>query len=299
MNEYDEQTEKIKTRMSLIGRKIAIMSGKGGVGKTTVTVNLARSLSRMGKKVGILDTDVHGPNVALMMGLEGEEVLSNDGKTMLPVKSKEGILVMSLSFVIPSSSDAIIWRGAMKNSVIRQFLADTEWGELDYLLFDTPPGTGDEALSIVQSVSDLTGVIVVTTPQEVAILDSRKSLDFAEKTNSPIIGVIENMSGLICPNCKCVIPIFGKGGGEKIAKEKGVNFLGSIPMEIEMEEAEDNGSELSSSFPSRAEIDKIATLLEEGDVCTTKRKINYKDSEKCSPEMCEHCSSGCKKTNSK
>ncbi len=294
-NEYDEQTSRIDERMSLIKRKIVVMSGKGGVGKTTVTVNIASALRDMGCSVGILDCDIHGPNVAKMLGVKDAELYSPDGKTMLPIETENGIKVMSLAFALPDPDDAIIWRGAMKMGVIRQFLGDTEWGTLDYLIIDTPPGTGDEQLTVVQSISDLTGAIIVTTPQEVAILDSRRSVTFARKCGIPIIGVIENMSGLKCPNCGTEIPVFGKNGGKNMALEMNTPFLGSIPMELELMESEDKGEDWvkETTHPSVQKIREIAEKLESGDACTTGREMNRLGTSSCSPEACAHCSSNC------
>lgn len=296
-DDYEKQQEKIDKRMAQIGRKIIVMSGKGGVGKTTISVNLALALRRMGKTVGILDADIHGPNVCKMLGCEDESIYSEDGVNMIPPETKDGIKVMSLSFILPNKDDAIIWRGALKNSAIRQFLGDSEWGTLDYLIIDTPPGTGDEQLSVVQSIKDLAGAIIVTTPQSVAVLDSKRSLSFARKSGVPVIGLIENMSGLICPECGTEIPVFGKNGGKIMCQEEGINFLGAVPMELEMREAEDKGEELVSdnlSHPSAFALEEIAKKLEYGKVCTSEREMNHKGLPSCSPEACAHCTSSCK-----
>ena len=203
---------------------------------------------------------------------------------------------MSLSFVLSDPDEAIIWRGAMKMGAIRQFLGDTEWGELDYLIIDTPPGTGDEQLTVVQSIPDLTGAIIVTTPQSVAILDSRRSVTFARRTGVPIIGVIENMSGLKCPNCGTEIPVFGKGGGRNMCLDMNVPFLGAIPMELDLMKAEDSGKEWveeGTSHPSLEAIMEIANKLEYSDACTTGREMNRLGTSSCSPEACAHCTSNC------
>ncbi|MGN1163472.1 MAG: Mrp/NBP35 family ATP-binding protein [Candidatus Ornithospirochaeta sp.] len=295
-SEFDIQSEKIAARMSRIKRIIVVMSGKGGVGKTTVTVNLASALADMGLKVGVMDTDVHGPNVGKMLGCEDGSVTSPDGVVMYPVETKDGIKVMSLSFVLQDPDEAIIWRGAMKMSAIRQFLGDTEWGDLDYLIIDTPPGTGDEQLTVVQSIPEITGAIIVTTPQSVAILDSRRSVTFARRCGLPIIGVVENMSGLKCPGCGTEIPVFGKGGGRNMCLDMNVPFLGEIPMEMDLMEAEDNGRKWisdDSTHPSAEAIKAIAEKLEKGDACTTGREMNRLGTSHCSPEACAHCSSSC------
>ena len=293
-SEYEIQSEKIESRMAHIKRKIVVMSGKGGVGKTTVSVNLAFALSEMGCKVGILDADIHGPNVAKMLGCTDSSLSSPDGTTLIPVEAKNGIKVMSLAFALPDPDDAIIWRGAMKMGVIRQFLGDTEWGDLDYLIIDTPPGTGDEQLTVVQSIDSLTGAIIVTTPQSVAILDSRRSVTFARKCNIPIIGVIENMSGLKCPNCGFEIPIFGKNGGKNMCLEMNVPFLGAVPMEVDLMESEDKGEEWvkEEAHASAKALMDIAIKLEKTDVCTTAREMNL-PKEGCSPSSCSSCHLDC------
>ncbi len=258
----------IRTNLDKIGRKILIMSGKGGVGKTTVTINLANALVDSGKRVGILDTDLHGPNVAKMLGCEDGVLLSeNEGKSFYPVEARPNLLVMSLAFAIKDPDSPIVWRGPMKTAAIRQFLAQAEWGNLDYLLIDSPPGTGDEQLTVVQTIKELTGTIIVTTPQEVALLDARRSVAFSRSMGMAILGLVENMSGLFCPHCNEEIPVFGIGGGEKLAKEMDVPFLGKIPLEVPLMEAEDSGkSHLESAPESRSAqaLKHIATQIDQG-----------------------------------
>ena len=258
----------IRTNLDRIGKKILVMSGKGGVGKTTVTINLANALVDSGKRVGILDTDLHGPNVAKMLGCEDGILFSeNEGKTFYPVEARPNLLVMSLAFAIKDPDSPIVWRGPMKTSAIRQFLAQAEWGTLDYLLIDSPPGTGDEQLTVVQTIRELTGTIIVTTPQEVALLDARRSVAFSRTMGVAILGLIENMSGLFCPHCKGEIPVFGTGGGERLAKDLGVPFLGRIPLEVPLMEAEDSGrSHLESAPESRSAraLKMIADVIDHG-----------------------------------
>jgi len=258
----------IRTNLDRIGKKILIMSGKGGVGKTTVTINLANALVDSGKRVGILDTDLHGPNVAKMLGCEDGILLSeNEGKTFHPVEARPSLLVMSLAFAIKDPNSPIVWRGPMKTGAIRQFLAQAEWGTLDYLLIDSPPGTGDEQLTVVQTIRELTGTIIVTTPQEVALLDARRSVAFSRTMGVAILGLIENMSGLFCPHCGGEIPVFGTGGGERLASELGVPFLGRIPLEVPLMEAEDSGrSHLESAPESRSAraLKMIADTIDQG-----------------------------------
>jgi Mrp family chromosome partitioning ATPase len=238
--EFNQQQEKIDEKMSKIKHKIMIMSGKGGVGKTTVSVNLSYALSLMDKKVGLLDIDIHGPNVAKMLGLEGMK-LTSDGKEIEPFEYIPKLKVISMAMILESSDQPVIWRGPIKSVAIRQFLGDVKWGELDYLIIDSPPGTGDELISICQSIKNMDGVIIVTTPQDVAILDATKAIVFAKKLNVPVIGIIENMSGFICPYCKKEVNLFGKGGGEKVAKDMGIPFLGRILFELEIVSSGDTG----------------------------------------------------------
>ena len=295
-DEFDLQTERIQERMDRISRKILIMSGKGGVGKTTVTVNLANALVDMGCTVGILDTDITGPNVAKMLGCEDGVLGSSDGTTLYPVEPRKNLKVVSLAFAIQDPDAPIIWRGSLKNTAIRQFLADVEWGTLDYLLIDSPPGTGDEQLTVCQSIHSLTGTIIVTTPQPVAVLDARRSVGFSRKLGCAIIGVIENMSGLKCPHCGQEIPVFGVGGGEKMCREMHVPFLGRVPMEMELREAEDSGVDFmtsGASHPSREALMEICRKINFGTACSTGRDTSFLGTPQCSPSACSACTSNC------
>ncbi len=294
----DEQAireAKIRERLDRINRKIIVMSGKGGVGKSTVTVNLANALVDAGKTVGILDTDLHGPNVAKMLGCESGALESADGQNFIPVKVRDGLFVVSLSFALNSSSDPVIWRGPMKIAVIKQFLGDVEWGNLDYLLIDTPPGTGDEQLTVIQAIPEMTGSIIVTTPQDVAILDARKSVNFSRKLGVAVLGIIENMSGLICPDCGKEIPIFGKGGGVKMSQEMDTPYLGSIPLEMHLREYEDEGVsalEKSPESKSTKALKEIAQFLDSS-IAVSSEKNDYINTSKCAPSACATCSSNC------
>jgi len=219
---------------------ILVLSGKGGVGKSTVSTNLASALAAHGRQVGLLDLDIHGPNIPKMLGIEDQRPAVLE-KHMEPVHVSGNLSVMSMAFLLPDTSSPVIWRGPMKMSVIQQFLADVNWGALDYLVVDLPPGTGDEALSIIQLAPNVQGAVIVTTPQDVAVLDAVKAVKFIEKLELPVIGIIENMSGMICPHCGETIDLFGRGGGEKAARDLGVPYLGAIPLDPAMVKAGDEG----------------------------------------------------------
>jgi len=250
----DETDEEFKDRQLLASRlcrirhKVVVLSGKGGVGKSTVAVNLAVALMLAGKRVGLLDADIHGPSVPTMLGLEHERVQgSADG--LIPA-DVGGLKVMSIGFFIDDPDDAVIWRGPLKMGVIRQFLKDVDWGDLDYLVIDSPPGTGDEPLSVCQLIGRLDGAVVVTTPQKVAAVDVRKSITFCRKLNVPVLGVVENMSGFACPKCGEVTPVFCSGAGREIARDMLVPFLGAIPIDPKVAEACDNGQAFVHHFAS-------------------------------------------------
>jgi len=235
-----EQEERLRNNLSKIKNKLLIISGKGGVGKTTIAVNLAYGLAIKGHKVGILDVDIHGPNVPKMLGIEQKRLIaSNSG--IEPIEVLPNLKAVSLALIGYDQDKPIIWRGPLKMMTIKQLLSDVNWGELDYLIIDSPPGTGDEPLSVCQLIPDINGAIVVTTPQDVAIMDSRKSALFAKELNVPIAGIIENMSGFVCPHCQNRIDLFKSDGGKKVATDLNLPFLGSIPIEFEMVELGDSG----------------------------------------------------------
>ncbi len=236
----EQKDAAVKTSLQKIKHKIIVMSGKGGVGKTSTAVNLSLALADAGHKVGIMDVDLHGPDVPRMLGLDGmPELMSN--KKLSPIKYSENLSALSIESFIPSKDDAIIWRGPMKYSAIRQFIGDVEWGNLDFLVIDSPPGTGDEPLTVAQIVSDARAVIV-TTPQEVALADVRKSINFCKAVKIEIFGLVENMSGLNCPHCGEMIDLFGSGGGERTAKQTGIHFLGRIPFDPNVVACGDSGA---------------------------------------------------------
>ena len=234
------EQEQIRQRVKQIKHQILVLSGKGGVGKSTVAVNLAISLSGAGKKVGLLDIDIHGPSIPKILNLETKAVQAI-GDTILPVEVTENLKVMSIGFLLRGKDDAVIWRGPMKYKMIKQFLKDVDWGSLDFLVVDSPPGTGDEPLSIVQLLENADGAVIVTTPQEVALSDVRKCITFCRNLKLPVLGVLENMSGFVCPRCGERTDIFKSGGGEKMAGEMNVPFLGRIPIDPQIVQACDSG----------------------------------------------------------
>ena len=232
--------DKIKKRLAMIKHKVLVLSGKGGVGKSTVAVNLAVALAAAGKKVGLLDVDIHGPSVPKLLGVEGFPLHGTE-EALHPLEIGDNLRVMSIGFLLRESDDAVIWRGPMKFSAIKQFLGDVEWGELDYLVVDSPPGTGDEPLTIAQLINDADGAVIVTTPQDVALIDVRKCISFCRQMSLPVIGVVENMSGFKCPHCGEKTEIFKGGGGKSMAEDMGVPFLASVPIDPSIVASSDEG----------------------------------------------------------
>jgi ATP-binding protein involved in chromosome partitioning len=242
-----QQEIAIKKSLGKIKNKILVMSGKGGVGKSTVSVNLALSLANKGYQVGLMDVDIHGPDVVRMLDLRGNiEPPASKGALVPPLKYSDNLKVVSLEYMMRDRDEAIIWRGPLKIQAIRQFVSDMDWGELDYLIIDAPPGTGDEPLSVAQTIPNVKAV-VVTTPQKVALADVRKSINFCKTVKVEIAGVIENMSGLVCPHCNETVDIFKSGGGESLARELELPFLGKIPMDPLVVIAGDDGTAYLSS----------------------------------------------------
>jgi len=259
LEEYLER-EALGRRMSQIKHKILILSGKGGVGKSTVAANLAISLALEGRPVGLLDVDIHGPSVPKLLGIEGRQISIRDD-TIIPIEYGENLKVMSIGLLLQHDDDAVIWRGPMKMGVIKQFLKDVEWGELDYLIIDCPPGTGDEPLSVCQLVADADGAVIVTTPQEVALVDVRKAVTFCRRLNLPVVGIAENMSGFVCPKCGELTDIFKSGGGDKLASEMGVPFLGRIPIDPQIVEACDTGKPYLYRYPETETAAAFARVI--------------------------------------
>jgi len=244
----DNQNEAITKNLSEVNKIVMVISGKGGVGKSTVASNLALALAEKGKKIGLLDIDIHGPNLPKMLGVDKERLKSPGEDRIEPVSISENLKLVSMAFLLPEENQAIIWRGPLKIKVIQQFLRDINWGKLDWLIVDSPPGTGDEPLSMAQLVP-ASSAVIVTTPQEISILDVKKSIDFVRKLNLELLGIVENMSGLRCPHCGKEIPLFKEGGGEKLAKEMDLPFLGAIPIDPEIVKAADKGVLYVENFP--------------------------------------------------
>src|SRR4030042_1231794 len=240
--------ERLKSKLSHIKHRIMVMSGKGGVGKSTVSTNLAVALSMDGLQVGLLDADIHGPNIPKMLGIEFKQV-GGSGQGMIPVEAAPNLKVMSMAFFIGDRDNPVVWRGPLKHSAISQFLGEVEWGPLDFLIADLPPGTGEEPLSVAHLIKNVSGSIIVTTPQDVALLDSRKAVTFSRMLSISVIGMVENMSGLICPHCQKEISLFKKGGGEKAAQDLKVPFLGRIPIDPEMVTDCDRGMPFVMAHP--------------------------------------------------
>lgn len=235
------QEEQLEKRLQHIRHSLMVMSGKGGVGKTTVAVNLAAAWAREGNRVGILDADVHGPNVPKMFGLGWRRLVVGE-EGIEPVTTVYGIKLMSLAFLLPEDNLPVVWRGPVKHNALKQLLGEVKWGELDFLIVDLPPGTGDEPLSIVQLLrGKVKGAVVVTTPQEVSLLDARKALSFSKLLGIKVLGIVENMSGLKCPHCGREIELFKTGGGERLAQETATPFLGRIPLDPKVVQRGDDG----------------------------------------------------------
>lgn len=269
--EQTEELYKLKEQIDLqetlfgIRDKIVVLSGKGGVGKSSVAANLAVSLSLQGKKTGLLDVDLHGPSIPTMLGIEGKLPASAGGR-IEPVAYSENLKVMSVGLLLRDQSEAVVWRGPAKHGVIKQFLVAVEWGDLDYLIVDCPPGTGDEPLSVIQLLDGAEGAIIVTTPQDVALTDVRKSVTFCRQMNLPVLGVVENMSGFVCPHCGESVDIFKSGGGSRMADEMNVPFLGRIPLDPAMVSAGDAGApfvEHQAASPAAKAFGEIVAAVAE------------------------------------
>jgi Mrp family chromosome partitioning ATPase len=260
----DEMDLRVADSLNDIRFKLLVMSGKGGVGKSTVAAYLALGLAEKGYKVGLLDVDLHGPSIPRMLGIKGHAQVEEEQQYIHPILVDHGLKVLSVEMLLPKKDSSIIWRGPLKIGIIKQFIGNVSWGSLDFLVIDSPPGTGDEPLTIAQSVPDARAVIV-TTPQEIALADVRKSIDFCYQMEMPIMGVVENMSGLICPHCQKPIELLGKGGGKALAERFKLDLLGQIPWDPKLVEASDKGKPLDMAKEgdgaSQAYTDLVSQVL--------------------------------------
>ena len=281
--EQIEDDTKLMETLSRIKHVIIVLSGKGGVGKSTVSSNLAQSLFMMGLMTGIMDLDITGPNIPKMFHIEDER-LTVEGEKLVPVDVPPSLRVMSMAFLLPDKDSALMWRGPVKMGAVKQFVEDVQWGPLDYLVIDMPPGSGDEALSIAQLIPKADGAVIVTTPQEVALLDSRKSVTFAAQSHIPVIGIVENMSGFVCPHCGKAVDIFKSGGGEAAAKDMGVPFLGRIPLEPGVVESGDSGLPIVVRDPDsaaakafKAFVQKVVDIVERDTEVLAGQRARFKE----------------------
>jgi ATP-binding protein involved in chromosome partitioning len=237
--------------LTRIENTLMVLSGKGGVGKSTVAVNLAASLASQDRQVGLLDIDIHGPSVPTLLKLEGHEASGPSERGLVPVRYNDNLRVMSVEFVLKEhSDDAVIWRGPMKHQLIKQFIGEADWGDLDFLIVDAPPGTGDEPLSICQMAPPRSQAVIVTTPQQVALKDVKKSIKFCHTLGLPIFGIVENMSGFVCSHCGTQHQLFKSGGGHRLSVEMGYRFLGSIPFDPRLMDASDAGTPFVTAHPA-------------------------------------------------
>jgi len=258
--EIEEETRRLRT-LENIKHVIIVISGKGGVGKSTVSANIAETLSMQGYQTGIMDVDITGPNIPKMFHVEDEKLSVDDNRLLVPVDVPPSLKLVSMAFLLPSKDSALTWRGPVRSSAVQQFIEDVNWGPLDYLIIDMPPGTGDEALSIIQLIPKADGTVIVTTPQEVSLLDARKTVTFSSIANIPIIGIVENMSGFVCPHCGEITNIFKSGGGEDAANQLGIQFLGRIPLEAGVVNSGDKGMPVVIAEPDSASAKAFKSVV--------------------------------------
>ncbi|MFW9844170.1 MAG: Mrp/NBP35 family ATP-binding protein [Candidatus Thorarchaeota archaeon] len=251
----------IAENMKGIKHKIVILSGKGGVGKTTVATNLAMSFAKRGKSAGILDVDIYGPNVPKLLGLEGKHP-TVVAEALEPVQGPLDTKVMSMGFLLRKNDDAVAWRGPLVGKAISQFLSDVKWGDLDVIVVDLPPGTGDEILSILQLIPDVDGVVIVSTPQEVAVLDARRAIQLVEKMGVPVLGLVENMSEFVCPKCGESYKIFGEGAAKKASEEYNIDHLGTLPLDPRVITLSDEGTPFVIEEPDSKVANAFSNLVD-------------------------------------
>lgn len=266
-------TDQNKKPLSGVSNIVAIASGKGGVGKSTTAVNLAVAMAQTGARVGLLDADIHGPSIPRMMGLSGySPKIDYDTQTIHPLENY-GVKTVSISYLV-EEKQAMIWRGPMVASALGQLITDVAWGELDYLFVDMPPGTGDAQLTLTQKVP-VTGAVLVTTPQDIALLDCRKGIEMFRKAHVPALGIVENMSQFICPHCGKSSAIFAEGGAERLSKEFKTEVLGHIPLDIKIREKSDEGTPITAAFPDSEEAEHYKALADE-----VARRVSIQNSRK-------------------
>ena len=264
--------QQLEENLSKIKHTIVIISGKGGVGKSTVAANLSLALAGdHERQVGLLDADIDGPNIPKMLGVENSNVTGFNNR-FIPVSIKPNLAVISMAFFLPDRDSPVIWRGPLKSGAIKQFLGQVDWGSLDYLVVDLPPGTGDAPLSVAQLIKNVSGVIVVTTPQDVALLDSRKAVTFARKLQMPVMGILENMSGFACPHCGKEVNLVKIGGGENAAREMGVPFLGRVPLDPRIVESGDSGTPFVEACPDSPAAEAFLKIVEKCDYFLKQRR---------------------------
>jgi len=252
----------LQERLSRIGRTLMVLSGKGGVGKSTVAVNLALSLAAQGQRVGLLDVDIHGPSIPKMLGLNGQKLGVSEGNEIIPMEYYGKLHVVSMGLLIEHDDQPIVWRGPLKYNVIKEFLQNVTWGNLDYLVIDAPPGTGDEPLSIGQLIKERASAVIVTTPQQVATIDVAKCITFCNQLGLPVAGIIENMSGFICPHCGKEVDIFSKGGGKELAERMKVPFLGAVPLDPDIVKSGDSGQPYILTYTNTETAKRFDEIVE-------------------------------------
>ncbi|MBT5420697.1 MAG: Mrp/NBP35 family ATP-binding protein [Candidatus Cloacimonetes bacterium] len=260
--EKTKEEIRIEENLGRIKNKLIVISGKGGVGKSTVSVNVAYGLALKGHKVGILDVDIHGPSIAKMLGIEGEKLqMKAKGEFPEPIKVTDNLYALTIATLVDNPDDPIIWRGPIKISVIKQFMQDIRWPELDYLIVDSPPGTGDEPLSVVQTLKKVDGALIVSTPQDIALLDARKTIKFSQKMDVPVLGIIENMSTFVCPHCGEKTDIFAGLGIEKAASDFNVDVLGKIPIDVNIVKSGDSGKAYLKHHEEQASAKEFKNIV--------------------------------------
>lgn len=263
-NENKKQAKYLKENLAGIKHKLIVLSGKGGVGKSTVAVNIANDMANKGYKVGILDVDIHGPSIAKLLGIEEKTLVGNKDGDVEAIRVNDNLYALTIAALLKSPDDPVIWRGPLKIKMIQQFMGDIKWPHLDYLIIDCPPGTGDEPLSAVQTLGEVDGSIIVSTPQDLSLLDARKTINFSNKMNVEVVGIVENMAGFKCPHCGEMINIFDGMGIKKASQDFEVDILGQIPIDPNIAKTGDSGESYMKNHPdnkSALEFSKITKSI--------------------------------------